>query len=495
MSRHHKSLTLGALNDTWDEIFKHTRALEERIKKERDVAINVATRKAHDEIERAKVDLDKRMNREINNLEGRVNGRLVDLERRHNERLQQVTKQMYEDMNRGFENMNRAIEAEAEFLNGRIDKVQEWTRRNLEIIDKNMREMQEDTNRRFEAQQQQINDLQVSVQDIFDRFKNEATMARDIANEMNQLLQAVCENNPVHIYAPGELRDIREHINSLINSNYPAASVIAVADNIIHDILRMKEKTVLAKARHDEMLMQTRTRLQAILAVIAANTNQPLEHDGETATIVTDFWTNGQYSQTLEKLRKIEAQLADEELKDQLTTEQIADLLKEAERLNLEGVALMQRAVNRALKSQERAEVTLDIVNALIRQGYEVKSENGEDDFDYMGGEVASDQREGVFAILRNPATGEEINVTLRPNPNEETNDLDIQLDNSRQPVTEQQLRVNIERIREEMKKSGYDVGPIQVPTDGGNEIIPEMQSGQQLRRAGATERLRKAMA
>ena len=51
MSRHHKRLTLDALNDTWDEIGKQSRKLEEKITKARTDAINAAIKTAKTEID------------------------------------------------------------------------------------------------------------------------------------------------------------------------------------------------------------------------------------------------------------------------------------------------------------------------------------------------------------------------------------------------------------------------------------------------------------
>ena len=493
MSRHHKNLTLGALNDTWDEIGKQSRILEKRITEASTDAINTAIRNAKIEIEKAKAETNHRLEKEIKDLERRNNSRLADLERRHNENLRRTTDAIYDDMKRGFENMSRAIEIESEHLNGRIDNLQDWTQRNLDIIDNNIRKMQQETNRRFEQQQQQIDSLQDSVQEIFDRFRNETVMARDVIDDMANLLQVVCDNNPVNIYTPGELHEIRSHIDDLMTrcGTDPAASIIAESRGIIRDILKMKNKALLEKAKHDEMLFQTRARLSAILEIIGKNIKQEIERDGDTATITTDFWTDDEYTKVQNQLKEIERQLANEEQNDQLTFDKIADLLKEIEQLNLEGVALMQKAVRKAIQSQDRAEITLDIVNTMIQQGYEIKEENGNEDFDYMGGQIESDQREGVFAILRHPNTGEEITIVLQPNPDEKSNDIAIHVDNPHQAITEQQLRQSIERIRQEMRKSGYDPGPITTPASGGNEVIPQMQSGQQMRKRGAVSQLR----
>ena len=162
--------------------------------------------------------------------------------------------------------------------------------------------------------------------------------------------------------------------------------------------------------------------------------------------------------------------------------------------MNLEGIALMQEAVTKAMLSHDRTVTTLDIVNAMIKQGYVVKEEEGEDAFDYLGGKEDGDQREGVFAILRQPATGDEVTVVLQPNPDNKNNSIDIQLTNSQQTITEQQLRESIQRIRQEMNQSGYNLGEIEVPADGGNNVIPQMQSRKKLREKGATQRLRNSL-
>ena len=451
MSRHHKKLTLGALNDTWDEIGKQIRQMENRVEQARNDAIETATRNAKAEIERTKEEANRRLKHEISALERRTNSRLADLDRRHSENLQRATSQIYDDMNRGFN-----------VLDSRINVVK-----------------------------QQIDVVQEDIHNIFDYFENEATMARDVADEMKQLLQVVCENNPITAYAPNDLDDIQNHINNLLTSNYPPASIIAISDGIVRDILKMKEKTLLEKAKHDEMIFQTRARLAAILEVIGNNLDQPIEHEEESSTIATDFWTNGDYINVLEKLKAIDEQLANEDEDNPLSVEQISDLLQKAENLNKDGIALMRQAVQKAIQSLDRADITLDIVNAMIRQGYEIKIEDGDDAYDYIGGCEERDQREGMFAILRHPNTGEEITIVLQPNSDNRTNSIDIHVDNPNQAITEQQLRQSVERVRQEMLQSGYDPGQIEVPADGGNDVIPQMQSGQQMRKKGAANQLR----
>lgn len=136
MSRHHKRLTLDTLNDTWDEIGTQSRKLEEKINRTRTEAANIAIKVANTEIDRAKAETNRRLEKEIKDLERSTNRHLADLERRHNENLQRATDAIYDDMKRGFENMSRAIEAESEYLNGHIDNLQDWTQHNLDIIDK-----------------------------------------------------------------------------------------------------------------------------------------------------------------------------------------------------------------------------------------------------------------------------------------------------------------------------------------------------------------------
>lgn len=490
MSRH-QTLTL---QDTWDEIGKQSRKLEQRINEARAAAVQEAVRVAKDKIAQTQRENERHMADAISDLESKTSKRLADWNRKHTENLQRVANQIYDEMNQGFEDLSRTLESEVKSLNGRIDDMAKWVKSNLAKVDENIRQLQRDTNQRFNQHQQQMQSLQESIQGIYDRFQDESTLARDVANEMTTLLQVVCENHPVKRYAPAELNEIQAHISGLLTSNYPAATIIAVADGIIRDILKMKEKTILEKTKHDQMLQQAKIRLTAVLKVIAANTNLTIEHEGDTASIATDYWTDDAYTPILKKMQDIERQLATEEKEELLSVEQIANLLIEVENLNLEGVGLMQKAINRAIQSQNRAEITLDIVNAMLRQGYVVKEENGTDAFDYMGGIEESDQREGVFTILQNPNTGEEITIILRPNPDDKTHSIDIHVDNTSQSITEQQLRDSVERIRKEMQLSGLQPNPAEGPNDGRYHEMPQMQSGRQLRQRGAAEQLRQTL-
>ena len=287
MSRHHKNLTLDAMNDTWDEIGKQSRKLEQRIIEARAAAIEEAVRIAKEKIAQAQRENERRMANAIRDLEDKTNKRLADLNRRHTENLQRVANQIYDEMNQGFDELSKVLENEVDNLSGRIDDMAKWVKSNLAKVDENIRQLQRDTNQRFNQQQQQIDSLQLSIREIYDRYHDEATMARDVAKDMTTLLQVVCENHPVRRYAPAELSEIQAHISDLLSSNYPAASIIAVADGIIRDILKMKEKTILEKTKHDQMLQQTKIRLTAVLEVIAANTNLTIEHEGDTASTVS----------------------------------------------------------------------------------------------------------------------------------------------------------------------------------------------------------------
>lgn len=488
MSRHHKCLTLEALNDTWDEIGKQSRLHEQRINQVRADAMKAATNEAKREIDKARAEVNERLKKEVMDLEHQTDSRLADLDRRHNESLRQVANQIYDDMGQKFEEMSQTLESKVEVLDGRIDNVEQWTQQNLDIIERTIQQMQQDTNNRFEQQQQQIDSIQLSIQSIQEHFNNEATMARDVAIEMTQLLKSVCNNHPVDIYAPEELREIRTRINDLSTRNWPPATFISISDDIMHNILKMKEKTILEKAKHDHLLRQTKARLIAILAVISENINMPAEHEGTKVAIVTDHWTGNEYSEVLNKLKTIEGQLADKKNTDKLSFNEIADLLKDIEKLNIEGIALMQKALNRAIQSYDRAAVTaLDIVNSYIQQGYVLKEEHGEDDFGY----IENDQRNGVFVILRHPIIGNEVSILIQPNPDDKTNRVDYQIDNPKQPLTAQQLHALLEQFRQKMNSIGYKVGPVEIPSDGGDEVVSQMHSGQQLRQAGAAERLR----
>ena len=442
MSQHFKKLTLGGLNEVWNELMRRDYEQKQRIDKAQEEAIQAANRRADESVRRAKEEMIRKLNNEVNCLQSSTNQKLAELDREHRQRLSRMADQ----------------------LSGNLKS---WTRNQLEPI-------------------------QVNIRDIFQRFESEDKLAQEMTSFVDTLLEVVKRRTPVGHYTPDQLKNIERRLRDLLNSHHPAASNIATADNLLHEILEVEEEAIKLKIRHDQLVETTRARLEAVLTVINQNHIISVDRNGEKADIETNFWTRNGYEDIQKRLEDLQHQL--KEHSEDMSDEEVEALLKRTEGENQNVLACMQEAIRLAILSQSRAEISLDIVNAMIRQGYILKRENGDDAFDYMGGEIPCDWREGFFAILQDPRTGDEISVMVTPNENGKDNDIAFHLNGEEGIKTERQYIDDLRRIREEIMKSGYQLGEIEAPADGGGERMTLLESADSLRDAGSAEQLRKRM-
>ena len=442
MSQHFKKLTLGGLNEVWNELMRRDYEQKQRIDKAQEAAIQEANRRAEESVRRAREEMIRKLNNEVNCLQNNTNKKLAELDREHRQRLSKMADQL-------------------------TSNLKSWTRNQLEPI-------------------------QVNIRDIFQRFESEDKLAGEMNGFVEALLNVVKQRTPVGRYTPDQLKNIERRLRDLLNSHLPASSNIATADNLLHEILEMEEEAIKLKIRHDQLVETTRARLEAVLNVINQNRFITVDRKEDKAEIETNFWTRNGYENIQKRLEDFQNML--QEQSEEMSDEEVETLLKQIEEENQNALACMQEAIRLAILSQSRAEISLDIVNAMIRQGYILKSENGDEAFDYMGGEILCDWREGFFAILQDPRTGDEISVMVTPNENGKDNDIAFHLNGEEGIKTERQYINDLKRIREEIMKSGYQLGEIEAPADGGDERMALLESADSLRDAGSAEQLRKRM-
>lgn len=442
MSQHFKKLTLGGLNEVWNELMRRDYEQKQRIDKAQEAAIQEANRRAEESVRRAREEMIRKLNNEVNCLQNNTNKKLAELDREHRQRLSKMADQL-------------------------TSNLKSWTRNQLEPI-------------------------QVNIRDIFQRFESEEKLAGEMNGFVEALLNVVTQRTPVGRYTPDQLKNIERRLRDLLNSHLPASSNIATADNLLHEILEMEEEAIKLKIRHDQLVETTRARLEAVLNVINQNRFITVDRKEDKAEIETNFWTRNGYENIQKRLEDFQNML--QEQSEEMSDEEVETLLKQIEEENQNALACMQEAIRLAILSQSRAEISLDIVNSMIRQGYILKSENGDEAFDYMGGEIPCDWREGFFAILQDPRTGDEISVMVTPNENGKDNDIAFHLNGEEGIKTERQYINDLKRIREEIMKSGYQLGEIEAPADGGDERMTLLESADSLRDAGSAEQLRKRM-
>ena len=137
--------------------------------------------------------------------------------------------------------------------------------------------------------------------------------------------------------------------------------------------------------------------------------------------------------------------------------------------------------------------MSVDIVQALEKQGWIIKYEDGKADINYLGGEIENDIRESVYSILRGPE-GEELTIIVGPNADETENLITFHRNDDR-ILTPQQYERSLEDIRKEIEQSGYILSQGKCCNkDHEDNPIQEMSSPRFLDGKGATKELKQRM-
>lgn len=269
MSQHFKKLTLGGLNEVWNELMRRDYEQKQRIDKAQEAAIQEANRRAEESVRRAREEMIRKLNNEVNCLQNNTNKKLAELDREHRQRLSKMVDQL-------------------------TSNLKSWTRNQLEPI-------------------------QVNIRDIFQRFESEEKLAGEMNGFVEALLNVVKQRTPVGRYTPDQLKNIERRLRDLLNSHLPASSNIATADNLLHEILEMEEEAIKLKIRHDQLVETTRARLEAVLNVINQNRFITVDRKEDKAEIETNFWTRNGYENIQKRLEDFQNMLQEqsEEMSDE----------------------------------------------------------------------------------------------------------------------------------------------------------------------------------
>jgi hypothetical protein len=84
---------------------------------------------------------------------------------------------------------------------------------------------------------------------------------------------------------------------------------------------------------------------------------------------------------------------------------------------------------------------------------------------------------------------GERISIVVRPDESEANNDIIFHRNDNRN-ITDIEYIRSLERIKQQIAKSGYKLGATETPADGGDTEIPEMSDASKLGKRGAARNI-----
>ena len=502
MSRDVKSTDINGINDGLERAIRRlNNTLTTEIKQSEQRAIQVATRKASDEIRRNKSEINERISRINSNMEARIetvqrnlgaridaqakemNRQFAQLDLRHTKVLQQVSDTLWD----ALEAQGKDVQMEVE----RIDRNIGVLANGLEQLSSGLHELERDVDRRFDKQEQRITAISRDVKKMFDARQADNNAKILAAGQALAILEAIRDRTPVDRFAPIEIRDrVAQKESRLLNvGNNPSSFTISDANALIDEAI------VMEKAAQRE---QARWMAKQHIALMAANALlrmmqesmllkvSSIYDESQQEELQTDYWTHGAFSKIELEVRQLEQRIES----GQLSVNELEEAINKLQQLQKKADELRMKAAELGILSENRVIVSNDILNVMVAQGWELIEEPG-----FMGGETDEDMREGTFAILRKTATGEELSILVKPEErgNEVVNTIIFHRnDETIEAPTAFQTRM--EQIKREIERSGYILGQLGDPQCGGDGKIPQLRQGNSLRKAGASNQLENSL-
>ena len=439
----------------------------------------------------------RKIQKSIDALDEKTRRSIDSLDRRHREQLERVTRRVYEDMEKGqlqlAERTDRQLTALASDVAERINGLEKRTQHQFERQQREIRSINErmdvivkEIDSRFEQDEREIIEIQQDLRSIHQRFQDEENLARETVNAARALLDVVEERTMLDRFAPGyEAQDIRDRVRRLDGTELTGAALTAKAEEAITSIMQTERHAVQEKAKHDALVEVALSQIERVLTVVNDNRviERPVEN-GEPITVENEFWSEGEYGRLEEELDRLKAELEDRYNRD-LTVERIREIVRRSAEIEDRILQINVESVTKSILSEVRVETMEDIVNAMEKKGWTLKSIDGVPECNYMGGEIDHDWRQGVCAVLENNV-GDEITVIIDPVADSH-NRLIVHQEASREGQADKEVQERMQAIKEEMCDLGYEVG---TPTPG-EAHMPEMGSMERLGKAHASEHIR----
>jgi hypothetical protein len=269
-----------------------------------------------------------------------------------------------------------------------------------------------DLSQRIETERKERRAAQKLVTNRLTALENSEEARAQAAGEFLSGVEVVAREvagMPHDRFAPGQLDKVQRHIDDA-RSNMAAGhsdAALATAQSAYWGLADLRSEVSMLQDKFDRLHQETLARLQELLR--EAGDNHHVELDGEQGKtrLDVDFWTDGELKQHEGALKAIQERLETEA--DQLTVAEVEAVESEVAGLENRTSDLVDRAVNRIVASQVRANTAAVFVEAAESHGFELV------DSTYEGG----DERGQFIVSVRNLAGSERVAVVFPVGPDD----------------------------------------------------------------------------
>lgn len=494
MSRAYKVSSIrqadDAINNLNDHVNSLLRNMYKRIDEVRREADCTAQRRVREEAERAKREMRSCLNKTISDVNSHIDR--VDEEQRR--RLNIVANEIYDTITQLNNELHGEIDHTRIELKNDLQSLEQRTNEQIKQVNQRINQLTNKVAEKFEKQQAQLDNhseqldmLTNTLNSILVQMADERKKRMEAVNLAHDIKDAAYARIDIERFNPQKSQEINRRIAAL-TANPDDEGTVARASEVILQIQMAEEEALRNKIIYDSILAEATSLLEKTLDEVNKNREISIAHPDsqqDTATIETDFWSRGEYEKLRSRLETLKA-----ELNCQPSLDRIKEIMEDITIGEVQLTDMLAKAVKSAILSENRVVITEDIITALIEQGWQVEEMNdGEDAVGYLGGDDRdNDWREGVFAVLQS-MNGERISIVVRPDESETNNDIIFHRNDNRN-ITDVEYIRSLERIKQQIAKSGYKLGTTETPADGGDSKISEMSDVSKLGKCGAAKKI-----
>ena len=323
--------------------------------------------------------------------------------------------------------------------------------------------------------------------------------ASKLAKDIQLLVTGLERETTFKIHAREKLNQIKAELANIKKIKKAEVDVIQRLLEVLNDLWALEEADLIARL--------TSTAFYILLITIATKVKTKMERvknlrvsrnedDDEDSdwSFGVDYWTKPELSKIESELKKLSLQVKLLKNEPLIALKKLKQLFSEIVTTGLNHDSLTLLAVEMGLASKERFEVCERVIQALKAQGFELtKMKNGTPANAYLGGKGKNDDKEGVFAILRNPNMQIGLSVIVHTDKSLERNQLVFQLNREKQSDNELLPEI-ITKVKSDIETAGYELGLGFAPHASCYGGLMELNNPEALAKTGLSDNLKRRL-
>lgn len=323
----------------------------------------------------------------------------------------------------------------------------------------------------------------------------EGADASKLAKDIQLLVTGLERETTFKIHAREKLNQIKAELANIKKIKKAEAGVIQRLLQVLNNLWILEEENMIARL--------TSTAFYTLLITLATKVKAKMDRvkyyrvsrddDGDWSYGV-DYWTKPELSKIESELKKLLLQVKLLKNEPLIASKKLKQLFSEIITIGLNHDSLTRLAVEMGLASKERFEVCERVIQALKAQGFQLtKMKNGKPANAYLGGKGKNDDKEGVFAILKNPRMQVGLSVIVHTDKSLDRNQLVFQL-NWERPADNDLLPEIISKVKNDIETAGYELGLGFAPHASCNGGLMELNNPEALAKTGLSDNLKRRL-